>query len=559
LDESSVEVSVSGVQLSAVLDILVNVTVVVSVLLSELSEGEAATSRFDGSADGGLVEVSQGHSNLWGDQRIVFDLVEGVNQIGTTIVALKLDDVGSIGTFSTLTGETVVLGIRASPLEVNVVSTSNTKVGRYEVILNGGVGLDNVTTTTADVQVEDTGGTSDSERTGLDPEGVRAVLKGTTILVSVQCQGQVAHFVGLVVTKGDTRVALNGGLLSVILAVNHIGILGINVIPTIVVTRGNVVTKAEDASSTLNIISNLRIVPDRGGESPQVTSSGSTEISVTKMVITSQRMRDALRVWEIPAGDFDPIALWVVGVDAVLLVVLLSTVTPDAGDGNGLLKVEGGGGTRDTVTLGHSVLRVGVVVRAASSDGARGQDGNILPWGRMPVRIVVTLLVTFPTTTTTVVLASLSGLVTDVLVGDEQALVTLTAIAITPEVGRLVLNEVSIVIIIVGRGVVVGTITDPRATHVLENNLAISVRMASTTTVLGGPFDLEERALVVGHFGTPAITTIVVVLGVKGTILVVGITTITVVGTTRVVHVNVGKSQAKDGQEDHKDGGTSHS
>lgn len=518
---------------------MVLVAIVVTVLLIKLGVGQAAASLLVVLADSWLTQVGQKLGGFRIKQAISVNLLEWVDQVGATIVVLKLDNVRTIGAVGTLTGLVGSVGIRASPLEVNVVTTSNMQVVWNEVIFDGRESLDDVTTATTDVQVEDTSSTADAGRAWLDPEGVRAIFEGTAVLVSVKSQGKVAKLAVLIKSERNLGVVLNWRLLAVISVVNHLAAI-INMTPSWIVTRGDVVAETEDAGSTLELVRNLRVIPSWLGDSPQVTGSGSTIVSVTQVVVAGQRMRNAFRVWEIPAWNFLPVPL--VGF-AIPFVVSDSAVTPDRWDCGWLSEVEGSVSVgTDAVALRSLVLRVSMVVWAALGEWSRGQDSNILPWGWVPVWVVVTLLIAFPATATTIVLASINSSVTDILVGNEQALVAFTAVAVTPEVGWFVLNIVAVVIVIIRRSLIVGTITNPWAAHVLQNDFAISVWMVSTAAVLGGPFDLEKGALVVSHFRTPAVASGSVVLRVEGTVLVVGVTTITVVRAARIVQIDICKA-----------------
>jgi hypothetical protein len=248
------------------------------------------------------------------------------------------------------------------------------------------------------------------------------------------------------------------------------------------------------------------------------------------MVITSQRMSNAVGLRKVPGGDGSPGNIGVgIGGLAIVGIVEDGSLTPDGGNGGGSVKVDRGGGAIDAVALGDLVLSVGHVVRATSGEVSRRHDGNVLPWGRMPIRIVVTFLIALPTTTTAVVLTILSGGGTNILVGNVQSTVTMTSVAIPPEIGGFVLNKVQVVIVVIGRSRVGGTVTNPGAAEILENHLAVSVQVTSTATVLRSPLNLEKRAFIVGHFRTPTIASISVVLRVEGTVLVVGVTTIAVV------------------------------
>jgi len=281
------------------------------------------------------------------------------------------------------------------------------------------------------------------------------------------------------------------------------------------------------------------------------------------VVITSEGSRSAVRSGDSPGRDDDPL---VASQLASGLVVLRSTETVDLGDVGQVVpvKVEGGSGGGNAHTAGSNVLRETSVVVATLGDGTRGKDSDILPWGWVPVRIVVTLLIALKTTTSsTVVLTSVDGRLTDVLVGDEQTLVTLAGVTVAEVRGRLVIAILELLDgverqDVVGRSIISGTVTEPRSAHVLHDHLAINVGVLGTATVLGSPLDLEQRSGVVGHQRTPTITSLIVVLGIEKTSLVVLITAVAIVRTTRVVHVDVRHSGGQQTTHDEENGRGTH-
>ena len=164
----------------------------------------------------------------------------------------------------------------------------------------------------------------------------------------------------------------------------------------------------------------------------------------------------------------------------------------------------------------------------------------------MPVGVVVTLFVAFPTiTTTAIVLASGGGTLTHVLVSSEQTFVTGAVLAIRVEHVGFV--DGGSRIFRVGNAVVVGAFTHPRTTHILNHKVAIDVQMALTATVLGGPFDLDEGTNKILHGRAEVVATISIILGVKETILL-GVSSHIklVVGASGVVQVRVGEDARHD-------------
>jgi len=187
------------------------------------------------------------------------------------------------------------------------------------------------------------------------------------------------------------------------------------------------------------------------------------------------------------------------------------------------------------------------------------QDGNILPWGRSPVWVVISLLrALVPVSVSIVVLASIRGLISDVSlllsVCNEETLVSRSGVACSPVRSWLVhsVQEVSASIggsgsiDIIGDGIGGGSISYSLlswvilvAAHVLNNHVAIHLWILSTA-VLVGPFNGEQRALIEIHRGTPAVATLAVVLRVEQSVAIVSVLiglVQSVVGATRILHV----------------------
>jgi len=80
-----------------------------------------------------------------------------------------LDDVGSVRSTGTLTGITFIVGVATSPLDMDQVDLTDLECRGDEVVLDGWVGLDDVSTLSTNVQVDDL--------------GTRANNNGLTILV----------------------------------------------------------------------------------------------------------------------------------------------------------------------------------------------------------------------------------------------------------------------------------------------------------------------------------------------------------------------------------------
>jgi len=145
LDESSIKVSAGSVELHAVLWVSLDGIVVVVVLLLEISKSKAV----------GLSELAHPDSEILG---LEHGSVEGEPFIRSGLAVLELfdlDHVGSVCSFSSFSSVSSGVGVTSSPLEVNVVSSSGSEVCWDKVVFSGRVGLDDVSSLSSDVDVED--------------------------------------------------------------------------------------------------------------------------------------------------------------------------------------------------------------------------------------------------------------------------------------------------------------------------------------------------------------------------------------------------------------------
>jgi len=158
LENSSVEVVGGGIELSAVSDIFLSVSFVVSVGGEELSDGKASAG----------ILIESGHSNsgvgilehnLLGVRRNP-GIGDGLGIVGVN----DLNKVGSISSIGSLSGVSSGVSVAASPLEVDVISDSGIEVLRDKIVLGGGVGLDNISSLSSDVQVVESSRSRDSRR-----------------------------------------------------------------------------------------------------------------------------------------------------------------------------------------------------------------------------------------------------------------------------------------------------------------------------------------------------------------------------------------------------------
>jgi hypothetical protein len=285
------------------------------------------------------------------------------------------------------------------------------------------------------------------------------------------------------------------------------------------------------------------------------------------MVVTSGKRLDALR----GLGSVGRVGVGVPGVSvgsAVLGIVGDPSFGVDLGG-------HGGGGD-SALSTGLDVLRL--TNNGFASLGSIGQISNIHPGGGAPVGVIVTFLRTLVTTAGTVgVLAGVNGTsvlnasngvgtvssaTLDVLVSGVEAEVALGHGAQLVIVVRLMTSVLLISVAIVVRAIVVvvrdgvggGTIAKTSIAHVLPDDVAIVVGLASlggdTARMLVGPLQGDDRSLVelLTSDGSNVGSTTVVVLGIEQTISVGTITVgfiQSVVGATNVAHVDIGISRAE--------------
>lgn len=533
-DGTTVEEGSGHVEVVAVLGVLL----VVVVVASSRGIGLAAISLAGGIANGRLVNVGKLVGELGGEELNILDLVGVVGtSLGTTgggdghkVAAIIL-----IKTVTSLVGRVVV---GTSPLEVDVVSTGDLERVGGEIVLASGVALDDVSTTTTNSQVEDTGTGLNVSRALNDLEGMRTIREGTTELVGVDVEGEVAELASIIDTVVDVGVVGHRGLiLTVVGSIDHLTLTLINVGETIVITRRDVVTKTESAGGILLVLVEVNV-----GDDPLVVLSHdvASDVNVTQVVVARLGGSEAIRSADTPLFNLNPL---VAVLGARLLFPVRGLVGPDIGDVESLVPVHLGfrGIGSDAETLALDVLRLLAVVVAATS--LRAQDSNILPGGGSPVGIVITLLGALKTVTVVgitvgVLTSSLSRVGVDVLVGGKETLVAVTQLASIVPRERLLLSTLTsqqvvlsvvrheVISVVLTNGVggtLFSTVTDPGATHVLQHEVTISVQVVRAATVLGGPLDLKQRTFIIRHGITPLVTTLRIVLRIEQTVLVLRI------------------------------------
>jgi hypothetical protein len=218
---------------------------------------------------------------------------------------LDLDNVVSISSIGTLPSISCRVGITSSPLEVDVISRSNSEIIGGKVVLGGGEGLDDVSSLSSDVKVEDSVGVQNSRWSRSDVEHVRSILEGSSELGGIDGQGH--H--GLSINKGglrgrssgDSWVLGDGGVVTVHGVIDESSIGSVSVGSQI--SGGDVVSDSEDTVAV--VVSNAREILSEG-ESPIVVIAVETISSVSEEVISGIRSLNAVRGGDSMSGDLGP-------------------------------------------------------------------------------------------------------------------------------------------------------------------------------------------------------------------------------------------------------------
>jgi len=204
------------------------------------------------------------------------------------------------------------------------------------------------------------------------------------------------------------------------------------------------------------------------------------------------------------------------------------------------------------------------------------EDGNISPRRRSPVWIVVSLLRALKSVSVSiVVLTSVDGSGSSESTNGSSVSSVQTSVSVSSVAGIIVdsvlvhsVHELTGSIdygwsvSIVGDGVGSGSISNSDGwivvlvgAHVLDHHVAPQLGRL-TTTVLVGPLNGEQRTFIKGHGRSHAVTALGVVLGIKQTIGVVSVGVgfvESVVGATRVLHVQISKDRGKKSQKNQSD------
>jgi hypothetical protein len=206
--------------------------------------------------------------------------------------------------------------------------------------------------------------------------------------------------------------------------------------------------------------------------------------------------------------------------------------------------------------LGFLLVNIAVLFSA-------GEDGNISPWRRMPVGIVIPFFSAFKTVSISIIIlsgedgGSSSFVEVSFLfsIRNPKTHVSFSGSASNVVISFFVLSvKVFIIFILfadgllgVGNSISCGSVSNEgggggvgRTTHVLQDYVAI--QSGSSTTVLVGPFDGQQRTFVKVHGGAKAITSFAIILGIEQAVSIISISVFfanSVIRTAKVVHVGI--------------------
>jgi len=97
-----------------------------------------------------------------------------------------LNDVGSIGLGGSFSSISSGISIASSPLEVDIITRSSSEESWGKVILGSRISLDDISSLSTNVQIEDTSKWRNSSRSRLDVKHVRSVFEGSSELRSIR-------------------------------------------------------------------------------------------------------------------------------------------------------------------------------------------------------------------------------------------------------------------------------------------------------------------------------------------------------------------------------------
>jgi len=153
-NETSIEVVRGSIELHAISNVLLGSILVIVVSSQELSLVEATNLVEHGHSDSESWVSEEDLSRVGSDPSIS-------NWIGGRFLR-NLNKVRSISSISSFSCISSWVGITTGPLEVDVISDSGVEILGNKIVLSCRVGLDNISSLSTDVQVEDSGNRADS-------------------------------------------------------------------------------------------------------------------------------------------------------------------------------------------------------------------------------------------------------------------------------------------------------------------------------------------------------------------------------------------------------------
>ncbi len=254
---------------------------------------------------------------------------------------------------------------------MDIISNTGIQQSGSKVVLGGGISLDDVSSLSSNVDVEDTGSSLHTTGSGSNVVDVRSVLEGSSELGGIQSQLMRSTILS------DDFIVLNRGVISVGSPVNETSIGSVSIGAEI--GGGDVIS---DSEGTVAVILSNAFLILRGGES----DVDGVEVSVgtrSQMVFSGPWSLDTEGRGHLPRGLFHPSSSFGGAFDGVVL---------------GLSNV---GFQHLAISLGFDVLGFLLVEFAIRLVGS--EDGNISPGRRMPVGIIISFLGAFITLSVSVV------------------------------------------------------------------------------------------------------------------------------------------------------------
>jgi len=467
-DETSIEVLRSSVELHAVAWVSLDGVLVVVVLLLQVSKTKTV----------GLSKHAHPLSEFLGlkERSVLGNPI--IRSRERSIKVRDLDHVASVGSLGSFSCISSWVSVASGPLEVDIISSTSNKESGDKIIFSGGVSLDNVSSLSTDVKVENSLKRRDSSGSGSNVEHVGSVLEGSSELRGIDGKRNVEPVLS------NVRILSDRGVSSVLSPINKSRIGSVSIASNIV--GGDVVSKSQYAIAVIIIDARLILVRRN---SPVEAGLESID-AVTQMVISRPSSFHANGSGNSPRRYFDP---FVTSSKASRFVIFgsLSIFVIWVG----------------AIESGLDVLRFLLVEVAPGK--VVSQNGNVSPGGWGPIRIIISLLGAFETVSISVVI--LSGIHSSVSVqvslllsiGNKETLISLSGLASI--VKDLVFvhskSEKSVGIsgsdssIRIGDSVGGGSISNSIScwgifigAHVLNNQVAVNFGVLSAT-VLDSPLD----------------------------------------------------------------------